>query len=154
MASFEDIRRGIAANIALVLLPDWQVSAYPLDNPSTPFVDVMGISEVEYATFADANAPCFTWVVEAGVARTSDVAAYMAFDELMDGGTNDLKAAIEADEQLTSRLVNRQGNQAVETGQAAACDDLWVTFDTFQPRVTLPNTVEVLLATWNVRVMT
>lgn len=147
MASFDDIRRGLAANIA-ALRPDWAVSPYLKDNPVPPMIQVAGMSEVEYRDFGGGAERIF--VLEAVASLSNDVGAQQALDRLMDGGEHDLKAAVEADPMLTMRLLD---DGTIDISQEPACDDLECVFQS-QGRFTPPNGVTVLLATFNVRVLT
>lgn len=148
MASFDDIRRGLAANLAVLRDTGWAVSPYLRDNPTPPMIQVAGMSEVEYTDFGGGAERVF--VIEAAVSLAVDVAAQMKLDELMDGGPNDLKAAVEADPELTMRMLD---DGTIDISQEAACDDLECIFQS-QGRFTPQNGVTVLLATWNVRVIT
>lgn len=137
----------MAANLT-VLKPDWAVSAYLLDNPTPGMIQIAGMSEVEYLDFGGGAER--TFVVEAVASLGNDVGAQKQLDKLMDGGENDLKAAIEADPTLTMRLGD---DGEVDISQEPACDDLECIFQS-QGRFTPQNGVPVLLATWNVRVIT
>ena len=145
----EAIARGLAANLC-VLKPDWQVSLFLLDSPTPGAIQVGTITEVEYQTFGTDSA-IMTWSVEACLQHHQDVSLWTKLRQLQDGGVYDIKAAIEADTQLQSRMAD---DGAITISQEPACDDLEAVFAGLQPRVSLEAGVIVALATWNVRVLT
>lgn len=152
MADFDDIRRGLAANLT-VLRPDYQVSAYLLDDPSPPTLQVAGVESIDYDTggYGD-RADTHSFVIEACFSGTSDIGSQQLLDALLaPTGATSLKAAVEADRTLTSRLLD---DGTVQTSQPAAVAYLRVTAYRGQSRFTLPNGTDVLLASWTVEVAT
>lgn len=148
-----DIREGLAANLRALVDAGTvkHVSPWLLDNPTMPSVCVAGVSAMEFTTFQPGDAD-ITLLVEAAIGKASDVGAQKILDKLLAGsGSTSLRAAVEADPQLTSRWNNDDG---LTENQPAACDDLQVVAYRGQQRFTFPNGVEALLATWEVQVIT
>jgi hypothetical protein len=129
--------------------------AFLQDNPTTPAIQVAGLKEIDYDIVFqtsggyDATGDHLTVVIEAALGRAVDIDAQQKLDLLH--RAQSLKAAIEADPKLTSRL---QDDGTVLAGQAAACDSLRVARYVGQTPFILENTVRVLLATWEVEVVT
>lgn len=150
MASFDDIRRGLAAN--LHALDGFQVSAYLRDSPTPPTVQVAGVDEIEYDRTHQRGSDRLSFVIEACLGRAVDIQAQKALDALLDAdGPTSLKEILEADQKLTSRLLD-DGN--VVRDQPSAAGSVCVTAYKGQAKFTLPNGTEVLLATWSVEVVT
>lgn len=154
MADFDDIRRGLAANLA-TLKPGYQASPYLLANPTPPMVQVAGIRTIEYdiafqnSSGYDLTGDRIIVVLEACLRTSIDIAGQQELDRLH--GPSSLKAAVESDDKLTSRMLD---NGSVEPGHAPACDALRVTDYTGQAQFTLENGTKVILATWEVEVIT
>jgi len=154
MAGFEDIRRGLAANLA-VLADDFQVFPYLLDSPTPPALQIAGIKEIEYdiefqgANGYQATGDQITVVIEACLHREPDVSTQKTLDALH--AADGLKHAVEADDRLTSRM---NDDQTVDISQPPACDALRVTKYNGSAPLTLRDGTEVLLATWDVEVLT
>ena len=151
MAGLLEIRQGIAANLKTIA--DIQVSAYLLENPTGPALQVAGVDSVEYDTGGfSGRDDSWIVIVEGAAGKVSDIGAQKRFDRwLTKSGSESVKAAIETDKTLTSRL-NDDGS--VSTGQAAAAITLRVTDFRGYRRVQLANGVEVLLGDWAVQVET
>lgn len=150
MADMEAIRRGLAANLRATLpIGEGQVSPYLLENPTPPCLQVGGLDGVDYTTLGFGHGgDTHRFVIEACLGRSSDVGAQKLLDELLSGSSS-VKRALESNRTLTSRL---REDGTVQTGHAAAAD--WVKCREYrgQSRFTLPNGVEVLLASWLVEV--
>jgi len=118
-------------------------------------LQVAGITNIEYdVVFQGADGyqnrgDQVTVAVEAVLRRNTDIVAQKFLDRLH--GDLSVKAAIESDPQLTSRLTD---SGSILTGQDAACDSLRVTSYGWVPKHTLESLVEVSLATWTVEILT
>lgn len=153
MATFDDIRRGLAAN--LNVLDDFQISPWLLDNPSPDAIQIAGAEDVAYdVAFPKAGKTSEIWniQIEACLLRNSDIGPQKRLDVLLAPyGDGSLKAAVEADPTLTKRL---QDDGTYLTGQDPACADLQVIRFRGQQHHTLDNGTDVLLAVWTVQVLT
>jgi hypothetical protein len=149
MADIEAIRRGLAGNLRAV--PDCQVSAYLLDNPTAAALQVAGFDEIDYVqSFGDDTS--FSFVIEGSAGLASDIGSQQRFDRWL-GATGDesVKSALEANRTLTSRLLD---NGTVQTGQVALADDLQVRLFRGYRKARLANGSEVLLGDWLVELVT
>lgn len=150
MPELDDICEGLAANLAAI--PDTQVSAYMLDNPTPGMLQVAGLDEIEYDKTFGRDDTLFVVVEGCASLAGGDIASQKRFRRwLASSGTESVKAAIEADRQLTKRL---QHDGTVQTGQPAAADTLRVTRFRGYRRHRLENGTEVLLGDWIVQVET
>lgn len=98
MASLTEIRAAIAASLAV--LPDCQVSAYMLANPTPPCIDVFPDPEQEivYDRAMQQGAGEWNLIVRGRVAFSTDQGAQMRLDEwIASSGPGSVKAAVEAD---------------------------------------------------------
>lgn len=154
MADFEDIRRGLAANLAV--LTHYGISAYLLDAPQAPCIQVAGLEHIDYDVVFqgpdgyDAQGDRLTVQIEAALQKSSaDLTAQEQLDALhtADG----LKHALEADDRLTSRL-NDDGT--ISISQEPACDALRVSEYLGSSNFVTRAGEEVLLATWRVDIYT
>lgn len=149
MTDLTAIRVALAANLRTV--PNCQVSPWLLASPSGPSLQVVGPREFEPTTFGDHHS--ILMVVEGCVPGVLDRGAFEKFDAWIVGATDadDVWAAIEADQALTSRL---RDNGTVLAAQTAAADSVAVErFNGYQ-RTTLPNSTEALVGEWEVRILT
>lgn len=146
----EAIRRGLAANLRTV--PDCQVSAWLLDNPTGPSLQVAGFDEIDYLQDFGAGST-LRMLIEGAVAGGISRAAYTQFDKWLLRGTEDsVVDALLADRQLTKRL---RDNGTVQTGQPAACQDLIVTrFRGYRFVRTRDGSTEVLVGNWAIELLT
>lgn len=153
MPVFDDICRGLAANLSV--LNGYQISPWFLDNPTPDAIQVSGASDIDYdVAFENRGVSHDMWniEIEACIQRTVDVAAQLALAKLISPDSEgSLKAALEADNRLTSRFLD---DMTVQTGQPPACDDLHVIRYRGTARHTLEPGFDVLLATWTVQVLT
>lgn len=155
MAQFEDIRRGLAANLTTLTDFEGGIELYLLDSPKPPVIQIAGITEIEYdIVFQGADGyqnqgDQLTVDVEAVLRRNTDIGPQKLLDRLH--GDLSVKAALESDPQLTSRLSD---SGSVLGGQDAACDSLRVTGYGWVPKHTLEDGTEVGLATWTVQILT
>lgn len=136
------------------MLTDFQVSLYLLDNPTPPTVQIAGIENIDYdiqfqVGGYQAIGDKLTVQVEACLQKSTDRAAQAQLDRLH--SADGLKAAIESDHQLTSRL---QDDGTIDISQTPACDDLRVTEYVGASDFTTRSGKQVLLATWRVEVLT
>lgn len=150
MADLDAIRRGLAANLRDALpAGDGHVGAYMLDSPTPPALQVVGLDEIDYDTLGYGGAgDTHLLIVEAVLGRFSDIGSQKTLDNLL-SGADSVKAALESDKLLTSRL---EDDGTVTTGQPAAAEWLKVRRYRGQTRFALPNGNEVLLASWLVEV--
>lgn len=150
MPAFDDIRRGIAGNLAAIA--DAQVSAYMLDNPTPGMLQVAGLDEIEYDNTYGRDDTLFVVVEGCASLAGGDIGSQKRFDRwLASSGAESVKAAVESDKRLTKRL---QHDGTVQTGQVAVADDLRVTRFRGYRRHRLENGSEVLLGDWIVQVET
>lgn len=162
MADLTDIRRGLAANLAVLKVaagftakgvkPIGQVSPWLLDNPTPPSVLIAGVEAegLDYLGFGSSSISA-TFLVEACLGTVSDIGSQKLLSALMAAdGTTSLVAALEADGRLTSRLGD---DGRVTTDQDPAATSVAVQGYRGQSRIKLGNTTEVLLATWAVQVL-
>ena len=156
MAAFNDIRRGLAANLATLKTAgyDGQISPWLLENPAPPTISIGGITSIDYdivfqGASYDLTGDQLTVEVEAAIRKIVDVQTQKTLDRFH--GDLSIKAAVESDPQLTSRMAD---DGTITSGETAACDALRVTGYTFQGTLTLPNGTQVSLASWTVEIIT
>lgn len=153
MPVFEDICRGLAANLAV--LDGYQISPWFLDNPTPDAIQVSGAADIDYdVAFENRGVSHDMWniEIEACLQRTVDISAQLALAKLISPDSEgSLKAALEADQRLTKRYLD---DMSVLGDQAPACDDLHVLHYRGTARHTLEGGFDVLLATWTVQVLT
>jgi hypothetical protein len=144
----KNIRQGLAANLRS--LEDCQVSAYLLDNPTGPTLQVAGFEGIDYAQSYGPTTLLEVVVEGATPLGGGTRGAYERFDEwiLGDGTVWD---AIEADQTLTSRL---RDNGSVLENQDPVADSVAVQEFRGYRRSRLASGVEVLLGDWLVQVLT
>lgn len=155
MTDFDAITRGLAANLTAVRLPDgtpYQVSPFLLTNPKPPVLQVAA-PEIDYGTTFGGDSDDLTFIVEAAIPAVPDITAQrILFALLSSSAPQSLRAAIEADKLLTSR-VGDDGTVA-STGEDAACDDLRVVKFRGSVLHTLEKGTTVRLASWSIQVLT
>lgn len=150
MPELDDIRQGLAANLAAI--PDTQISAYMLDNPTPGMLQVAGLDEIEYDRTYGRDDTLFVVIEGCASLASGDIGSQKRFDRwLASSGAESVKAAVESDKTLTKRL---QPDGTVQTGQPAAADALRVTRFRGYRRQRLENGTEVLLGDWIVQVET
>lgn len=152
MADLEAIRLGLAAALRTALPADQgHVSPYFSDVVTTPALQVVGLDEGEYYTmgFAGGGDSLF-FIIEAIVGRVVDRVAQTWLDRFVSAeGAYSLKAALEADKTLTSRLLD---DGTVQTGQAAAAQFVILRRYRGQARIKQENGQDVLVGSWIVEV--
>lgn len=158
-ASLANIRSALAANLETLRTAGvvGQISAYLLDNPTTPSVQIAGLvaDGIDYDAggYTDPPAVAYRISVEAVLGAVSDTASQDILNQLLAvTGTTSLRAAVEANQTLTSRYT--ETTRTVTTGQSALADYVHVTRYRGQSRHTFPNGSEMLLAAWEVLVQT
>jgi len=129
------LREALATNLSS--LPNVQVSAYLLANPTPPSIHVVpGMTEY-HQTFGGNTAEWWEFSVQAFVAAVQDIGAQRRLDEMLDdSGASSVKVAIESDTTL-----------------GGACDDLIVLRRTGYQIYTPDGRGAVLGAEWTVRVL-
>lgn len=137
---------------------DFQVSPWFLEAPRGPTLQIVGIEDIDYdiafrhSDGYDATGDKLTVLVEACIPAKNDMGSQMRLDKLH--GSASLKAALEADDRLTSRW---QDDQTILGSQPAACDQLRVTRYRGQTRSIVSREsggLDVLLAHWEVELLT
>lgn len=130
------LREGLAANLSSI--PDIQVSAYMLANPTPPAIHVIPGETDYHATMGGGPDEWWHFTVQAFVAVVNDIGGQQRLDGMLASqGDYSVKAAIESDHTL-----------------GGACDDLIVDrrsgYQVFVP----DGRGAVLGAEWQVRVLT
>ncbi len=106
-ATLAQIRAGLAA--ALDTIPGCQASAYMLDNPSPPTLQVMGPDAVEYDQAMARGRDNWTIVVQAFAGTPSERTAQELLDAwLSPTGAQSVKTALESDETLGGIIIGLQ----------------------------------------------
>jgi hypothetical protein len=95
MATLNEIRDAMAEAIET---DGWQVSAFPLANPTSPALEVGRRSALQYDKAFQRGHDRWQFVVRALVAFTTDVGAQRRLSELV--GPEGIKAMLEDDRQL------------------------------------------------------
>lgn len=135
----------------------FQISPWFQEAPRSPTLQVVGLEDIDYDIVFqhdgyDNTGDRLVVIVEAAIPAKNDLATQMRLDKLH--GASSLKAALEADDTLTSRW---QDDQTVTGGHAAACDQLRVRRYRGQTRSIVQRDsggVDVLLAHWEVELLT
>lgn len=98
MADLAAIRAGIARNLSVI--PDLQVSAYMLANPTPPCVQVIpGDTDFDLSMHRGLDEITMRVVVTVGL--VADIGAQVSLDEYLDGsGPRSIKQAVESDSTL------------------------------------------------------
>jgi hypothetical protein len=98
MADLATIRAGIARNLAVI--PDVQVSAYILANPTPPVIQILP-GAIEWDLAYARGLDKIMLKVQAFVALNDDVGSQVTLDKYLNGsGPLSVKTAIESDETL------------------------------------------------------
>ena len=112
-------------------------------------MQVAGVDEYEANDFADGRTRQI--VIEACLGLTTDIGA----QKLLDGLLDTVPAAVEADNSAAGALFSRlQEDGTVLAAQPAAADSVNFVRYRGQSRFTLRNGTEVLLASWQIQVIT
>ena len=136
--SIAAIRQGLATNLATI--PEVQVSAYILSNPTPPTVWVMGATTDYDRTMGSRRTGNrytdeYTATIQAIVSLNEDIGSQALLDNLLSpSGTYSVKAALEADPTL-----------------GGVCDSLWVS-NASAPAVSTFLTSPLLLSEWSVTI--
>ncbi len=98
-ATLAQIREGLRVRLATI--PRVQTSAYMLDQPVTPTLQVMGPDETTYDLAMQRGLDMWRIVIQGYQGSPADIGAQVALDEwLAPSGTNSVKAVINADHTL------------------------------------------------------
>ena len=114
MADLGDIREGIAENLSTI--PDIQVSAYVLSNPTLPCAVVFA-GPTEFDKAFGRGLDTLVFMVRVVVAAVSDISAVVNLDPYLAGsGSRSVKEAIESDKTLGGacsdlRVTGTEGEQ-------------------------------------------
>ena len=135
----------------------FQVSPWFIEAPRGPTLQVVGLEDIDYdiafrAGDYDGTGDRLIVIVEAAIPAKNDIGSQMRLDKLH--GPASLKAAVESDQELTSRW---QDDQTILDSQPAACDDLHVRRYRGQTRSIVERDsggLDVLLAHWEIEVLT
>jgi len=120
LADLAAIRAGIARNLSAI--PDVQVSAYLLANPTPPLLQVVP-GEIEWDLAYARGLDKIMLKVQAFVALTEDIGSQVTLDKYLNGsGPLSVKAAVESDETLggivgTCQVTNTGAVQLYTGGQ-------------------------------------
>lgn len=147
MADLDAIARGLAANLAALRTSGTvgQVSAYPLENPSPPTLQVAGVATIDYDEhgFGATGEDTWTVLIEAILGRISNHGSHTLLYQLL--SESSVKTAIESDTRLTSRL--SVDGKTIATGQTAAA--VWVKCRRYRGQ---SRDGDLLYATWEAEV--
>lgn len=137
MAEFSAIRAGIATNLrTLPGVSSEQVSAYRLENPTPPTLQVLGIDSMTPTAFGRGGFTS-TWIVQGFVAKTLSRAAQERLDKwLHPDGTESVWAALETDDTL-----------------GGVIEQLTVISNDGLTEFQLPNGVELFGSTWTLEIL-
>lgn len=94
MATLTQIREGLAANLSSI--KGCQISAYPLDDPSPPTLQVNGPDVVEFDLAMRRGLDDWTMVVQGFTGAPEERGKYVTLDKWLEGSTG-VKNAIESD---------------------------------------------------------
>ena len=138
-ATLAQIRAGIAANLSVI--PDVQVSAYTLGNPTPPCLWILG-PETSYDLTMHRGLDMVTITVQGFVALAADAGSQVMLDEMVSpAGAMSVKQAVEADRTL-----------------GGVVSDLWVTRQSAYRVLQSPpigassTTTQLIETTWTVEV--
>lgn len=142
------IRQGLAANLAAVFLPDYQVTAYLLSSPTPPGFMIMP-DRIDFHEQLQSG-ELLRLIVVGHVGFTTDLGAQDNLDALLIDAIDvsdplSVRQALELDQRLTSRL-NKDGT--ITTGQAAACDDVTVTMCSGYREYGMQGSQQMVLGAW------
>jgi hypothetical protein len=98
--TFQEIREGLATNLASI--PNVQVSAYVLGNPTMPAIEVVpgweGRDGIDYDKTFRRGLDALVFTVRAMVGTPTDIGAQKRLDRMISPtGEDSIKAAVEAD---------------------------------------------------------
>lgn len=99
--TLSDIRAGIAANLSLVYT-NVQVSAYMLEAPSPPTLQVKGPDDVEYMQALGPGMSGWTIVIQGFAGTAFSQGAQVTLDEWVQ--SDGVRAAVEADRSLGGKV--------------------------------------------------
>lgn len=124
MASLEDIREGLATNLRIALPgTEGQVSAYMLDVPTGPTLQVLGPDEATPTSFGRGGESLLI-IVQGLCGKISDIGAQKRLDRWWaTTGSESVTTAIESDKQLGGAasdlvVVSKGGYQIYVVGEA------------------------------------
>ena len=136
MADPTDIREALAASLAAI--DGVQASAWSLDNPTPPTLQVLGVDNIDYDTAFGGSSSEQTWIVQGFAGEVSQRGAQARLARwYATTGDESVKAAIELDNTL-----------------GGAVDQARVTSYTGDKVVSLPNQTRLLMGEWHVEVIT
>lgn len=102
--TMQEIRVGIESNLKAVYLPDWQVSAYMLGDPTPPAMHIIP-AEVKYDAAMHRGMDDIRMTIQAYTGIVSDRGAQERLDQLLNPtGATSMKAAVEADTTLGGKV--------------------------------------------------
>ena len=152
MPDFDDIRRGLAAQLRTVL-PETEghVSAYFRTAPLLPTLQVAGVNRMEKSTYRGVSRS-YRFLIEGVFSLGDEIRAQRQLDGLID----DVATALEADQTPTGALFSRyQDDNTVLAGQPAAAGSVAFIDYLGAINTTFDGTTDrVLSATWVFEVQT
>lgn len=149
MATIDDVRLGLAANLRA--LEDVNIYPYPQVNVTTPTLAVAGIDEVDYVQDMGAGAD-LRFLIEGATGSQSLDHAIKRFDKwIWPEGDDSVRAALEADQKLTSRL--KPDRKTVLTDQDPAASAVQLVEFRGYAREALETGGEALTGIWVVQVL-
>jgi hypothetical protein len=156
VTNFDDICTGLAANLAPLSAQGFQISPYLLDAPVPDTIQVAGLVaaqfDVAFRGSDDVVVDEYDIAIEVALDRQPPERWQKTLRALLaQTGDTSLRAALESDTKLTSRMAD---DLSVTSGHDPACDDLHVTDYRGQTTYTLEDGVTVSLAVWTVHVLT
>jgi hypothetical protein len=129
MTSLAAVRAGLAANLDAI--PDIQVSAYMLSNPTPPAIEIHP-SQTDYDLALKRGLDRWRFTVRAFVGLTSDIGAQKRLDRMLaSSGSESVKAAVESNPSLSGviedlRVINASGyRQYLREGASAVLGAEW-----------------------------
>lgn len=155
MARLTDIRQALAANLASAFM-DYEVSAYMLAAAQPKSFQIYPDRVDFHQTLKD-GMELQRFIVGAFIGYATAIESQLTLDQLLDDPQDvsdplSVRAALEADQALTSRL-NDDGT--ISTGQPSAASDVTVAACTGYKLYTLQGGQQVMLgAEWVVEVRT
>jgi hypothetical protein len=108
-ATLQEIREGLAANMAAVYTPDVTTSAYTLEQFVPPVIQVIGLDNVNYDMAFGRGVDEWHITIQGLVGPTLDQAAQARLDGWLTGhGATSVKVAIEADRTLGGKVYDTE----------------------------------------------
>ena len=144
MADIDAIRAAIASRLSTLVGNTGQSSAYALDNPTPPCLQVVGIAATSYDLTFQRGTDEILMTIQGIAGNTVDKAAQILLDNWLDTtGSTSVKAAIETE--------RTSGGAVTLGGIVSYCR---VTGTTGSRISKLPNGTDVWFAEWTLEITT